>query len=185
MTIQLRAPLPDEGAEMWELVRDSGALDLNSSYAYLMLARNFTDTSVVAVDDDEVVGFVAGYRVPDDPSALFVWQVGVAEEARGRGVATRMLDWLVETGDGLTHIEATVGPDNTASQNLFTSVARSHDAQVEVTEWLDRDDFPEDGHDPEHLFRIGPLAHDTGTDVADLDRARGDAPADRPLATPA
>lgn len=157
-TVDLRPPRPDDGGDMWQLVRDGEELDLNSSYAYLMLARKFADTSVVAEVDGELVGFVAGYPVPDEPTTLFVWQVGVSPEHRGRGIATRMLEWLVDNGD-VSHIEATVGPDNTASQRLFRRIARQNGAGCRVREWISEDDFPDDGHDPEHLFRIGPLRH--------------------------
>lgn len=141
---------------MWRLARDSKVLDLNSSYAYVLWARDFADTSVVAQVADESAGFVSAYRRPDEPKTLMVWQVAVAEEHRGRGLARRMLDHLADHQD-FDHLETTITPDNQASIALFTSFAGAHRAPVTRTPAFDENVFP-DGHDAELLFRIGPLA---------------------------
>src|SRR5690606_9693805 len=75
--VAVRPPTLHDGAHMWRLARDSGALDLNTSYAYLLFARDFARTCRVAVVENEVVGFVLGYRRPDEPETLFVWQIAV------------------------------------------------------------------------------------------------------------
>jgi aminoglycoside 3-N-acetyltransferase I len=49
---------------------------------------------VVALDADEPIGFVFGYeliRRHGDPSALFVYEIEVAEEWRRRGVGTALM----------------------------------------------------------------------------------------------
>jgi diaminobutyrate acetyltransferase len=153
---ELRRPTVDDAAAMWRLTRDSRVLDLNSSYAYLLWARDFAATSVVAEVGDQAAGFVSGYRRPDEPSTLMVWQVAVSESHRGQGLARRMLDHLVADQD-FDHLETTITEDNGASIALFTSFADAHDAQVERTPVFPADVFP-DGHDTELLFRIGPLA---------------------------
>lgn len=140
---------------MWRLARDSQVLDLNSSYAYLLWARDFADTSVVAEVGDESAGFVSGFRRPDQPDTLMVWQVAVSENHRGQGLARRMLDHLAAEQD-FSHLETTITPDNDASIALFTSFADAHDAQVEREPVFTADAFP-DGHDTELLFRIGPF----------------------------
>lgn len=159
-TPTLHAPRPADGSAMWHLVRESGTLDLNSPYAYLMLARRFADTCVVAEDESGLVGFVAAYRPPDDLAVLFVWQICVAPSSRGKGLATRMLCWLIERhhGQGVTHLEATVTPSNHRSQRLFRGIARAYAADCVESEWLQGNDFPDPGYEDEQLFRIGPLA---------------------------
>ena len=77
---------------MWRLARDGGELDLNSSYAYLVLAEDFASTCRVAVSGAEVVGFLLGYQPPERTSSVFVWQVAVRGDQRGRRLARRMLD---------------------------------------------------------------------------------------------
>lgn len=147
-----------DGAAMWAFVQEHGGLELNTAYAYLVLADDFTDTCVVAEDGDVLAGFVLGYRPPTRPDALFVWQVGVAPTHRGQGLARRMiLELLDRNAPEVSWLESTVTPDNTASRRLFRSIAEARDTACEVTEYLTEDHFPTPGHEAEERFRIGPM----------------------------
>lgn len=157
--LKLDAPRADDGGALWRIARDSRVLDLNSSYAYLMWCRDFAGTSVVARDGDgQPVGFITGYLRPEQPETLFVWQVAVDEAQRGRGLAGALLDGLaarVCAAHGVTALETTITEDNAASIRLFTSFAERHGATV--TREVLFGDFPDEGHDPEVLHRIGPI----------------------------
>jgi L-2,4-diaminobutyric acid acetyltransferase len=157
----LDVPRLEDGAVLWRIARDSRTLDLNSSYSYLLWCRDFSATSVVARGaDGEPVGFITGYVRPQHPRTLVVWQVAVDEAARGRGLAAAMLDGLAaRTAQelGVDGIETTVTPDNTPSNRLFTSFAERHGARTEKEVLFDAGVFPESGHEPEVLYRIGPV----------------------------
>nr|WP_257007919.1 diaminobutyrate acetyltransferase [Brachybacterium alimentarium] len=147
-------PVHRDGAQMWRVARDSGTLDLNTSYAYLLLARDFAQTSRIAMLDGEVAGFVVGYLRPTDPGCLFIWQIAVDESARGRRVAARMLDDLLTGLPGVRTLETTITEDNAASQRLFASFAERHDAQHRIEPLFEESDFPDTGHDAELLHVI-------------------------------
>ncbi|MFI8951298.1 diaminobutyrate acetyltransferase [Streptomyces sp. NPDC053750] len=155
-------PRVADGAALWRIARDSKVLDLNSSYSYLLWCRDFAATSAVARDGHGVpVGFVTGYVRPDRPDTLLVWQVAVDEAYRGRRLAASLLDGLAArtvAESGTTTVETTISPDNTASQRLFTSFAARHNARLEREVLFDTDLFPEGSHEPEVLYRIGPLS---------------------------
>lgn len=153
----LRQPSIEDGGEMWRVARDSQTLDLNSSYAYLLWARDFAATSVVAERAGKVVGFVSGYVRPAAPRTLMVWQVAVDADQRGHGLAGRMLDHLAAHVPGVDVLETTITDDNAASRALFAGFARSHDAQHEEIDLFVTAHFPDEGHDPEVLHRIGPF----------------------------
>ncbi|WP_394435107.1 diaminobutyrate acetyltransferase [Streptomyces sp. SGAir0957] len=159
---RLDQPGVADGAAIWRIARDSKVLDLNSSYSYLLWCRDFAATSAVARDEDgEVAGFVTGYTRPDRPGTLVVWQIAVDSAHRGHGLAGELLDGLaakVIAERQVTTVETTITPDNEASQALFRSFARRHGAGVERTVLFDAGLFPDDGHLPEELYRIGPLA---------------------------
>lgn len=159
--MKLRHPEPGDGEAVWRLVREAGTLEVNAPYAYVLFAHHFADTCLVADagDGDGLLGAVVAYRPPTHPEAVFVWQVGVAEQARGQGLAGRLLSELLErtTPDGVTHLEATVTPDNAPSRALFESLARRLDVPCRVEPYLGAELFPGD-HEPEELFRIGPFA---------------------------
>jgi L-2,4-diaminobutyric acid acetyltransferase len=159
---QLDQPSVADGASIWRIARDSKVLDLNSSYSYLLWCRDFAATSAVARDEaGEVAGFVTGYIRPERPGTLVVWQIAVDGAHRGHGLAGQLLDGLtakVAAARQVTTVETTITPDNAASQALFLSFARRHGAGVERQVLFDAGLFPDDGHLPEELYRIGPLA---------------------------
>lgn len=151
-----RNAAPEDGAGVYELVRDGGGLDLNTPYAYLLLTRMFATSAAVAEVDGQLAGTVLGLRPPQEPESLFVWQVGVHPDYRGLGLATKMLNWLTDACRP-TFLTATVTPTNTASDRLFRGFARHHGVACEVTPWASEEDFPGEGHEREDHYRIGPL----------------------------
>ncbi|MFI1928577.1 MULTISPECIES: diaminobutyrate acetyltransferase [unclassified Streptomyces] len=160
--LRIDSPSVEDGAALWRLAKESGTLDLNSSYSYLLWCRDFAATSAVArAEDGEPVGFVTGYVRPEDPRTLLVWQVAVDAAHRGRGLAAALLDGLtarVAAERPLTAVETTITPGNTASERLFTSFADRHGATVTREVLFGAGLFPDGPHDPEVLYRIGPLA---------------------------
>ena len=167
-----RRPTAEDGAGMWSLVKDTGVLDLNSSYAYVILAEHFTDTCIVAERNGEIVGFVTAYIPPKQPDTLFVWQVGVSESERGNGLASAMLEALLARPvcAGVNYLEATVTPSNAASSALFRSFARSQGTVCTIQEGFPENIFPGDDHEPESLFRIGPFKKSEEQDMNIFDQ---------------
>lgn len=144
---------------MWRVARASGELDPNSSYMYVLFARDFAKTCRVALVEDRVVAFVLGYRRPQAPDRLFVWQIAVDEQHRGSGLAGLLLDDLVTPADGdpvISQVETTITEDNAASRRLFASFAERWNAPLETSALFEAQDFP-DEHDAELLHRIGPF----------------------------
>lgn len=157
-SLTFEKPTVEDGADMWELVKNS-TLDLNSSYKYIMMCEFFAETCVVAKEKGELVGFVTAFIPPEKQDTVFVWQVGVDSSQRGKGLASRLLNELVErTGcDDVKYLEATVTPSNEASQALFKKLARTHNTTCEVSECFAEELFPGEGHEAELTFRIGPF----------------------------
>lgn len=160
--IILREPIPQDAAWIWRLVRETGVLDLNSSYLYLLLCRDFSKSCIVAVDGLRVVGFITGYRLPESPRTLFVWQVGVSQSARRRGIASRMLTALIvncHQHAEVEYLEATVAADNQASRRLFRKYAEQHGLDFMEETGFTEADFGFGDHAAEPRLRIGPLHH--------------------------
>lgn len=154
-----REPNSDDGAEVWKLIKSTGVLDLNSSYSYLMWCNYFSDTSMIVEEDNKIVGFVSGFVKPTSPDRLFVWQVAVAESQRGKGLASKMLESLLEREacEGIHYVEATISPSNIPSSKLFHRLARKLETEIEVSECFVAEDFPEQGHEDELTHQIGPF----------------------------
>lgn len=153
--MEIDSPRLDDAAAMYRITRDSGVLDVNSSYVYLLWCRDFARTSAVARVDGSVVGFVSGYLRPEAPDTLVVWQVAVDSSQRGGGVAGKLLGNLVDrVRPG--YLETTITADNAASIKLFSALARDRSTGLDRTELFTPRMFPEE-HDSEDLYRIGPF----------------------------
>ena len=156
--LTLRPPAAADGASLHALVRRVGTLDLNSAYAYMLLGRFFSRTSRVACLGDQVVGFVSAFEAPDEPNALFVWQVGVDPSARGLGVASSLLDAaFAASRPEVDTLLTTVSPSNLASDRLFRAFARRHGAEVALRPGFAASWFPGGAHEDEPFLVIGPL----------------------------
>ena len=160
----LRPPRATDALGIRDLAAATGVLDLNSTYAYLLLATDFSATSIVAERDGELVGFITGYHPPPRPDVLFVWQVAVAPTAQGAGVAGAMIDALVRRVRDMRHghpvtVEATVSPDNSASRAFFGAFARRHGVPLVEQPHFGADLLSSgpDVHKDEPLLRIGPI----------------------------
>ncbi len=148
-----------DGKAVADLVRAVGSLEPNTTYAYLLLCSHFSDTCVVARHEGTIVGALLGYRMPAQPHVLFIWQIGTAQEMRGKGLGRAMLTALRERArsKGITHFAQTIAPSNEASWGLFRSWARRSGLTLTEGEGFSRDVFGGEDHEPEALVTIGPL----------------------------
>lgn len=158
-----RIPRLADASAVRDLVDACKPLDLNSSYAYMLLCTHFAATCVVAETEGRLVGFVSGYKKPADDSVLFVWQVAVSPRVRGQGLGKRMLEELIERRDcrAVRWVEATITSSNAASWALFKSFAETHGASCAQETIFRAKHFGAEQHEEELLLRIGPLHPNT------------------------
>lgn len=158
--VTLGAPSVRHGAAIHRLVDACKPLDLNSTYAYLLLCEHFAGTCVHAERAGRTVGFVSAYRPPQRSDVIFVWQVAVAEEMRGQGLARAMLRELLDRPAlrECRHLETTVSPSNEPSRRLFHGLARERRAAITERVLFSGQDFGSEHHESETLIRIGPFA---------------------------
>ena len=151
-----RPPTAADGHRMWEIARDSGVLDLNSSYAYVLWGAEFAKSSIVVEVEGRVVGFVTGFIRASEPDTIFVWQVGVDADQRGKGLAARLLHGLMDrTGkeQGTVRLRTTISPGNEASKRTFGAVARDRGMTLTSEDYLGAELLGE-GHEQEDLYTI-------------------------------
>ncbi|MGK7346360.1 MAG: diaminobutyrate acetyltransferase [Candidatus Nitrospinota bacterium M3_3B_026] len=157
--VALRGPERADGKSLYDLVRSCPPLDVNSVYAYYLVAEHFAGTSVVAEVNGRTAGFVSAYIPPGREDTLFVWQVAVSPDARGRGLAGRMLREILSRPalGKIRHVETTITPSNEASKRLFSRLAERLGCGVEKEIFIPAEWFGEGSHEEEVLFRIGPF----------------------------
>ncbi|MCA9060940.1 MAG: diaminobutyrate acetyltransferase [Planctomycetaceae bacterium] len=164
----IRPATLEDAASVWRLVRDSGMLDLNSVYLYLLLCRDFSATCLVAERGGRLVGFVTAYHPPARPQVLFVWQIGIEPGSRRQGLGHQLLMELIcqsRRQKAIEYIEATVTASNTASRRLFANLAdRLAVPLLELPGFTaahfrsaGEDDQAGCSHEAEPVLRLGPL----------------------------
>jgi L-2,4-diaminobutyric acid acetyltransferase len=160
---ELRLPSPDDGASVFHLISQCPPLDTNSMYCNLLQCTHFADTSVAAVQKNEsgetLVGFISGYIIPERKDTLFIWQVAVSEQARGMGLAGRMLKHILERPrcSQVNYLETTITESNQASWALFESLSKKLGTKLERKSMFDKEQHFAGEHDTELLARLGPL----------------------------
>jgi L-2,4-diaminobutyric acid acetyltransferase len=140
------------------LVKNTPNLDANSRYAYILWFRDFADCCLVATVDDEIVGFLTGYRRPEEPETYFVWQTAVSPRHGIPFLGVKLFEAAAERqrARGARYVEASVSADNRSILMVLKQYARRRAAVVTErvlfpAEWLG------EGHHDEVLQRIGPL----------------------------
>jgi len=124
--IVYRSPNRQHAVALTNLVTHIKTLDTNSGYLYALLCTHFANYCVIALRQDALVGFVTSYPLPDEPNTLFVWQIGVAPNARTLGIARGLLNTLQARPwfSRITQVQCTIDPLNPASRALFSRWAQ-------------------------------------------------------------
>jgi len=138
------------------LVANRPYVGLNSRYTYFLLAKDFSDTCVVAEHDKKIIAFSSGYVPRDRRETFFIWEVVVHEDYRGHGLQKRMLLHQVRITEA-KYFEGTVNPSNEASKRNFCELAQLLNTKCTENVLFSEEDFENDGHEAEILYRIGPI----------------------------
>lgn len=156
--VTLRHPTIDDGKRIARLAARVRGLETQSSTFYLLWARDFPGTSVVAAAADGLAGFALGYRPPGRENAVFLWQIGVRPASRAQRVgAALMAQFLSGPGATGAHVlEACLPPSHQAGHGLLRHVADGLGAELTREPCLSANQFPEPGRADEELVRIGP-----------------------------
>jgi len=138
--IKLRPPTDLDGVAVYRLISQCPPLDTNSLYCNLLQCTHLANTCVAAIDNDKLVGFCSAYLLPERPGTLFIWQVAVAEQARGQGLGKRMLKNILNRPQcsQVIYLETTITESNRASWALFEGIAEKLDTQIKSSVLFDR-----------------------------------------------
>ncbi len=138
------------------LVANRPYVGLNSRYTYFLLAKDFSDTCVVAEHDNKIIAFSSGYVPRDRRETFFIWEVVVHKDYRGHGLQKRMLLHQIRITEA-KYFEGTVNPSNEASKRNFCELAQLLNTKCKENVLFSEEDFENDGHEAEILYRVGPI----------------------------
>jgi L-2,4-diaminobutyric acid acetyltransferase len=144
--------------EVYKLLVDNQPyVGLNSRYTYFLLARDFSDTCVVAEHDGKIVGFSSGYISQSRMDTFFNWETVVRKDYRGNNLQKQMLLHQIRNAN-VKYFEGTVNPSNQVSEKNFVELAESLNAKFQKRVLFSEEDFENDGHEAEILCRVGPIS---------------------------
>ena len=150
---------PQDGAALHRLISECPPLDLNSLYAYLLLAEHFSDTCVLAESaGGRIDGFISAYVLPDRPDVLFVWQVAVHARARGHRLAAPCSEHSCGARGWSMFVISKPRWGLTTRLRAAASPAWPRNwRHISEQPFFDRQLFGGADHDDEMLLRIGPF----------------------------
>lgn len=155
--IIISKPSKKQGKQIYDLVKSTKVLDVNSEYLYLLQTTHFRDMCSVATYQEKVIGFVSGYMIPNEQNTLFIWQVAVDSNYRGNDLARKLIMDIIQRKElNVNYLHTTVSPSNNASIRVFEKVAAHYETQMTNETFIEVDDFI-DEHEEEVLYKIGPF----------------------------
>ncbi|QDT29200.1 diaminobutyrate acetyltransferase [Gimesia panareensis] len=155
-----REPRVEDALAISRLIKRCPPLDVNSTYATLLLCRDFSDTCVAVEQDSEILAFLSAYRPPHREKTIFIWQAAVDSRLRSQGIGSRMLDDLLsrESLADVNYLETTITPSNQSSQKLFRKLAKRLNTECRSNKGFSADLFGEvEEHEAEDLYQLGPF----------------------------
>ncbi len=138
------------------LVQNRPYVGLNSRYTYFLLARDFSDTCVVAEHEGNIIGFSSGYVSPSRSDTFFNWETVVHKDYRGNSLQKKMLLYQIKNAK-VDYFEGTINPSNKVSENNFFELAEVLNTKFQKRILFKEEDFEKDGHEAEILCRVGPI----------------------------
>lgn len=119
-------------------------------YVYWMLQNYFSSSNLVAIEDNEIIGFV-GALPSQEKNTLFIWQIAVDTDYRGQEVGLELLFKLKECADNIriNSFEFSIDKANESSKVLFGKFAHKlNESMIQIDELKNGNDF-------EALYRVG------------------------------
>tara|TARA_B110000261_G_C12941538_1_gene300652 strand:+ start:23 stop:553 length:531 start_codon:yes stop_codon:yes gene_type:complete len=155
--IKITSPSKKDGYEVSNLVARCPPLDLNSTYHYLIQSHYFNKTCSIAFDNKKVVAFASGFINPSKNNSLFIWQVAIDENYRGRGLGIELIEFILKQNKNVDSIETTITKNNFASRRMFQKINKKYKTSISEQILFDKEKDFFNEHDSEILIKIGPI----------------------------
>ncbi len=139
------------------LVGNRPFVGLNSRYTYFLLARDFSETCLIAKKEREIVAFSSGYIPPRRPDTFFNWEIVVDEKHRGNGLQKELLLHQIKLTNA-KFLELTINPSNYACKRSVLDLTQMLHTRCSERLLFSEHDFGDNGHESEVLYRVGPIS---------------------------
>ncbi len=113
----IRTATESDAPLLRRLAKNCPPLDVHTQYTYWVIASYFGRGCFILEADGEPAGYL---MTVDAPSAVFVWQIGILEPHRGKGLSRMLIRAAAEYARSVSKaLEVTIAADNAASNAAF------------------------------------------------------------------
>ena len=141
MQITVRNVQKTDNALLRHLAKQCPTLDLHTQYTYWVNTYYFNESSFILEDDGKPIGYIMVLNTID---VLFIWQIGIIKEYRGKGLSYKLISAVMEYAKSINKpIEVTIASNNKSSFNAFKSAALKQNLKMiksDVINIIDLDD---------------------------------------------
>jgi L-2,4-diaminobutyric acid acetyltransferase len=111
----------DDFLKIYKFISNCKPLENYSEHFYKIMLRYFGNSCFIAEFNNDVVGFVMGFRSQVDQNKFFLWQIGVFSKYREKEVGKKLINEIEKAARslGCKSVELTVDPENMPSTRFF------------------------------------------------------------------
>ncbi|MEN6379478.1 MAG: GNAT family N-acetyltransferase [Methanofastidiosum sp.] len=103
-------------------------LELHTPFTYWTLFNYFSNLCFLMIEGEELIGFISGIRSSLDKDVVYLWQIGISKEQRGKNYALLLIDHFIKAVIDMdcNKIQVSISPENQASYNTFVKYAKKN-----------------------------------------------------------
>ena len=104
-------------------------LDVHTPYTYWVAANYYGEGCFILEDDENPIGFIMAVETA---SSLFVWQIGILLEYRGKGLSKKLIEAVFDYAtQRQKNMEVTIAEDNIASYSAFSRFCNHKNIRID------------------------------------------------------
>lgn len=113
-------------------------LGQHTSFTYWMLCQYFSNLCYILEDEDRnPIGFVSAIRSSSVEGAVYLWQIGIVEQHRGKGLSKILIDAIVGSIHDDEYIQFSIDDTNKESLGAFSSYAKANGLSMDAVDQVD------------------------------------------------
>lgn len=127
LSLNLRPCTAEDVDEVRRFVASCAPLEVHTAFTYWVTFEHWGDFCFVLLKEDRITGYVSAIGSGRHRDTIYLWQIGVAEELRHRGMAQHLISAVVgaAVAKGYRTAQVSIAKDNEASRRAFERYATS------------------------------------------------------------
>ena len=103
-------------------------LDLHTPFTYWALFNYSSNLCFIIEENEDVIGFVSGIRSSVEKDIVYLWQIGVSKDQRGKNYSSVLIENFIGSVSSLNcnKIQVSIDLNNEASYNTFLKYTKEH-----------------------------------------------------------